>query len=191
VEFASSVVVLTAFKVSVMPSGVFGTTLPLPSTAPLNESFRWSNRYLKYPLGSFVAADSDSLVTWNAYYAVREQLLRWALVPPFLFALAAALSSNAAALILARCRTENPPELVAQSTPGYALQNGQTNAVASTGRTSGIRTSVPAMLRACAGSHHSDGRSGSTSSGRLFRTFPTSRITFHIPEARCSVLTSI
>jgi hypothetical protein len=52
VEFASSVVVLTAFKVSVMPSGVFGTTLPLPSTAPLNESFRWSNQYLKYPLGS-------------------------------------------------------------------------------------------------------------------------------------------
>ncbi len=44
----------------------------------------------------------------------------------------------AAALILSTCRTENPPELVAQSQRGFALQNGHASEIGLTGSTSGI-----------------------------------------------------
>jgi hypothetical protein len=40
----------------------------------------------------------------------------------------------AATLILATCRTENAPELVAQSRPGSAPQKGQRNDSGMTGR---------------------------------------------------------
>lgn len=46
-----------------------------------------------------------------------------------------------AALILARCKSENPPELVEQSRFGFALQRGQVNEMGLTGRMSGISAS--------------------------------------------------
>jgi hypothetical protein len=45
--------------------------------------------------------------------------------------------SPTAALILARCSNEKPPELVAQSRFGFALQRGQAKEIGLVGRTSG------------------------------------------------------
>jgi hypothetical protein len=56
------------------------------------------------------------------------------------------LSLAAAALILLTCTTDKPPELVAQSRPGFALQNGQPSVRGLMGRTSGIAVAVPATL---------------------------------------------
>lgn len=47
-------------------------------------------------------------------------------------------SCRAAALIRARCRTANPPELVSQSLPRLALQNGHPREMGLIGRTSGM-----------------------------------------------------
>jgi hypothetical protein len=49
-----------------------------------------------------------------------------------------ATSFAVAALILARCISENPPELVEQSRLGFALQRGQVKEIGLTGKMSGI-----------------------------------------------------
>jgi hypothetical protein len=51
----------------------------------------------------------------------------------------------AAALILATCRTDKPPELATQSFPRFALQNGQTNEIGLTGRITGTESTFLAM----------------------------------------------
>jgi hypothetical protein len=52
--------------------------------------------------------------------------------------LALILSASAAALILATCMAENPPEVAKQSSPLFAPHRGQANANGLTGNTSGI-----------------------------------------------------
>jgi hypothetical protein len=48
-------------------------------------------------------------------------------------------------MILAICRTENPPELVEQSRSGFALQKGHTKEIGLTGRMSGSSSFFVAM----------------------------------------------
>jgi hypothetical protein len=61
----------------------------------------------------------------------------------------------AAAFILARCVSENPPELVEQSRFGFALQRGQTKEIGLTGRMSAMGSASFAISKVYAerGSH--------------------------------------
>jgi len=54
---------------------------------------------------------------------------------------------TAASLILARCKAANPPELVKQSLPAFALHWGHTREIGLTGSTSGMETFFFTMPR--------------------------------------------